>query len=130
MTAVTQFHPSHIGALAPRWDVRDRLREISPEYLAALAAEPSITIWCDGAPVVCGGVVGHCEAWGVFDERRSKRHAHSVTRAVKRYLATFPYLYANCDRPVDARLLLWLGFDERGLAWRNNQQLIHFERAA
>jgi hypothetical protein len=127
MTKVTRFHPSHIGALQPRSDVVKQLRECTPDYFATLAAEPSVTIWCDRVPVACTGVVGNCETWAVFDERRARLHKVAVVRAASRFISTFEYLYVNCTVPVDTKLPRLLGFAERP-GWRD--RCIHLERVA
>lgn len=131
MTRVTPFHPSHLGALKPDPAVAARMLEYSPEYFAALAAEPSITIWCANVPVVCGGVVGECEVWAVFDQERAPRHSVAISRAVGEFLRRFPYLYANvlradwCEFP--RRIL---GFTPAGTDSRNGRVHIHLERVA
>lgn len=129
---VTPFHPAHFGAIKLSWQYEEVLKRATPEYLAALAAESSITIWCDGVPVVCGGVVGECEAWAVFDAERAPRHKVSIVRAIQRYVTTFPYLYVNCERPYECKLPeKLLGFTERhGGAVRSGKRYIHLERVA
>lgn len=129
---VTAFHPAHFGAIRLHWRFEEVLERATPEYLGALAAESAITIWCDGVPVVCGGVVGACEVWGVFDAERAPRHKVGIVRAIKRYLATFPYLYINCERPIDCKLPNnLLGFTERrGGCARSGKLHYHLEKVA
>jgi hypothetical protein len=125
---ITRFHPSHFGALSISRRHREVLARVTAEYLAALAAEPSITVWFDGLPVACGGVVGGCEGWAVFDEKRAPRHSFAIVRAARRFLSTFGFVYVNCARPVDCRLPeRLLGFEERRY---HGGALIHLERVA
>jgi hypothetical protein len=127
MTKVTPFHPSHFGALRPRFNVQ----HITPEYLGALAAEPSITIWCDHIPVVCGGVLGECEVWAVFDFERATQHRWSIIREIRAFLMPYRFLYTNVEGVRDEQLPhRMLGFRRRGPAWRNGRRMIHLERVA
>lgn len=125
MIRVTPFHPSHFGAICPR--VPAEHREVTPEYLEALAHEPSITIWCDGAPAVVGGVAGGVEVWAAFDAERAREHKFAVLAAVRRYLDSFGFLYANA-RTCEEKFLRHLGFVRRGSTHRSGQVLSHFER--
>jgi hypothetical protein len=126
---ITPFHPSHIGALKPAHRFRDLLARVTPEYLAGLAAEPSITVWCENIPVACGGILGQCEVWAVLDEQRGRRHKFALVRAARDFLKAYPFAYMNCEVPIDCKLpVKLLGFVTRGHQDRGERCYIHLER--
>jgi hypothetical protein len=130
---ITAFHPSHFGAINPDYRFRELVESVTPEYLAALAGEPSITIWCEDVPVAVGGVSGGVEGWALFDAERARRHKFAIIRAIRRYIATFPYLYVNCAVPIDCKLHEnLLGFRQRQghPVKRGDRSYIHLERIA
>jgi hypothetical protein len=113
---ITDFHPSHFGAIRPQWFEREFVKRVTPEYLAGLAAEPSKTLWIKGRPMACCGVLGGCELWAYIDaEIRPFRF--TLYRAATKFLSDYGWLYANVSRVAEpCNWLEHLGFTriERG----------------
>lgn len=128
---LTDFHPSHLGALTPAWrSERRMLANITRAHVAALEAEPAVTLWAEGRPIACAGVLGNCEVWAVFDERCA-RHRLSVMKAAREFLGRFGWLYARVDQEFRSgcRLLEHLGFRSVGARKLAGKVRTQYERA-
>jgi hypothetical protein len=127
---ITSFHPSHFAALRPHLQLRTAHERATPEYLAVLAAEPSITVWISGRPMVVAGVLGECELWGHFDAEVTP-HRFALFRAAKRFLSTFGWLYANVPMGFapGCRWLEHLGFAHTRVIHLVGERYQRYERA-
>lgn len=129
---LTDFHPSHLGALRPRWRSERRLlASITRQQVAALASSPAVTLWADGRPIACAGVLGDVEVWAVFDES-CRRHAFTLLRGARQFLKRFGWLYARVDQEFRSgcRLLEVLGFKNTGPRKFAGRVRVQYERAA
>ncbi len=126
---VTPFHPSHFAAIEPMWFQRDNVARVTPEYLANLAAEPSETLWINGRPMACAGVVGDCELWSLIDAR-IRPHRFTLYRATRVFLAKFGWLYANVDGTYHeaCNWLEHLGFARTGFRAIAGRRCLRYER--
>ncbi len=126
---ITPFHPSHFGAIEPPWFQREIVARVTPDYLAALAAEPSSTLWIGGRPIACAGVLGGCEVWSLIDAN-IRPHRFSLFRAAKIFMSEFSWLYANVDGQYyeACNWLEHMGFVRKGMRAISGRQQIRYER--
>lgn len=129
---LTEFHPSHLGALRPLWRSERRLLAgITRERVAALAGAPGVTLWVEGRPIACAGVLGDVELWAVFDQS-CNRHTFTLLRAARQFLNRFGWLYARVDQEFRSgcRLLEVLGFQNTGPRKLAGRVRMQYERVA